>query len=184
MLKKAFDNDEIEKWKVKVVLALQWLTSPYIYQQILDLHSKNLAQQYLSQRHCRYCHLQRAPQVVLHQPYLLGRSFFHESTWLNSLVEVSYTEPLLLATIASFCQRNAQVYKKEPSSDFWSHISWSLPKSGSESRTPSHNLDNSEGTSSWELTATSWTRGLSRGRRGRTRYSAKSIQADHLQDIN
>ena len=28
MLKKALDNVKIEKWKVKVVLALQWLASP------------------------------------------------------------------------------------------------------------------------------------------------------------
>ena len=103
---------------------------------------------------------------------------------LGSLVEVNYTEPMLLTTTDSFCWRNAQVCKKERCSDFWSHISWSLPKSGSGSRTPSHNRDNSGDTSSWELTAKSWTRGLSRGRRGRTRYSAKSIQADHLQDIN
>ena len=42
-LKKAFDNVEKEKWKVKVVLALQWLASPFERIMIVTSLDKNLS---------------------------------------------------------------------------------------------------------------------------------------------
>ena len=39
MLKKAFDNVEKEKWKVIVVLALQWLASPFNNRSLCDKHA-------------------------------------------------------------------------------------------------------------------------------------------------
>ena len=89
-LKKTFDNVKIDKWKVKVVSALQWLASPFQlankdWMQILVLYWIDLKESAATNN---FCSLQWSFALSLGQvDYLLHFYISGFRAWLKQMVK-------------------------------------------------------------------------------------------------